>query len=58
MLLKDFREHVDSGGSVISFSGKARISSDLWAIWVRTIPEIIELNNRYKNKINLGRRFP
>lgn len=56
-MIEALQKHVDEGGSVISFAGVAQVPHDKWAIWVREIPELQEINKAYQKKMNSKRSF-
>lgn len=50
-LTQKLKEHIDKGGSVVSFSGPGNISNTRWQRMKNEIPEVIELNKYYKSKL-------
>ncbi len=45
-------KHIEQGGSMSSAAGALRISMPRWSVFIKTIPELKELNNHYKNTLN------
>ena len=55
-MIDALKSHIHQGYSARSFSGYYLIDNHLWGAWLKEVPELKSINEKYKLEVNLKRR--